>query len=36
MNKFLLPLAFLFAFCGTTKKVEEPITIKKDMLIRAF
>ena len=25
MNKILLPLAFLFAFCGTTKKVEEPI-----------
>jgi hypothetical protein len=25
MNKFLIPLAFLFAFCGTTKKVEEPI-----------
>mgnify|MGYP006135232233 CR=1 FL=1 len=27
MNRLLLPLAFLFAFCGTTKKVEEPINI---------
>lgn len=25
MNKLLIPLAFLFAFCGTTKKIEEPI-----------
>jgi hypothetical protein len=25
MNKFLLPLALLFAFCGTSQKVEEPI-----------
>jgi hypothetical protein len=27
MNRLLLPLAFLFAFCGTTKKVEEPINV---------
>jgi hypothetical protein len=25
MNKLLIPLAFLFAFCGTSKKVEEPV-----------